>query len=68
MVRGLSLAGAATSIAFVVLKTRVCHDKHMFVTTKHVLCRDKSMFVLLSRQNYVCRDKHVFVATKMILA
>ena len=64
---GLSLAGAAASIIFVVIKVLFCHDKiHLFVTTK----------VCLSRPNYVCRNKiflswqkfccgkHTFVATK----
>ena len=51
MDREVSLAGAATSIIFVVTKvlmrqTHVCSDKPMFVMTKHVCCYDKSMLVV----------------------
>ena len=67
----LSLAGAATSIIFVM--TKVCllrHNfyttnllllgQHVFVATKHVFCRDKSIFVttkVLSQQAYSCYNK-----------
>ena len=50
--RGVSLAGAATTIIFVSTKVdNFCRGKHSFVETKDVFCR----------------DKHVFVATKLIL-
>ena len=53
----LSLAGAATSIIFVVRKllsrqTRVCHDKSMLLETKLLLRQTR-----LSRQNF-CHDKN----------
>ena len=49
----LSLAGAATSIIFVVTKYGFCRDKGMRVATKDMFCRGKHVFVatkLLSRQ------------------
>ena len=62
-------------------QTRVCRDKHVFITTKHVFCRDrdKSIFVALPLQKYVCiilsrqktcffARKHVFVATQLFVA
>ena len=57
----VSLAGADTSIIFVVTKvlsrqTRVCRDKRVFVAMRHVFCRDKK---------YACRNKIMFVATNM---
>ena len=56
-----SLAGAATSIIFVMTKvslrqTCVCCDKHTFVTTKDVFCHKN-----------ICRDKHSFVVTKVVM-
>ena len=52
------LAGAATSIIFVMTKVLswqtcvCCHNKHMFVATKHIL----------SRQKYACCDKRFGVS------
>ena len=59
----LSLAGAATSIIFVVTNTCLSQE-NMFCYEK---CRDKTG--LLLQQKYACRDKTfaVFVTTKMIL-
>ena len=77
----LSLAGAATSKIFVMIKVFFCHDKRMLVATKLLcdktmfvmtkyFCRDKSIVVVtntcLSQQAYFCRDKS-FVATKLCL-
>ena len=47
----LSLAGTATSITFVV--TKICCNKHVFVTTEQFFVVAK----LLSQQNDVCHDK-----------
>ena len=52
----LSLAGAATSMIFVM--TEICYNKHVFVMIKHVFCRNKSVLVA---------KKLLFVATKGLL-
>ena len=59
--RGLSLAGAATSIIFFATKV-VCHDKTRLLSRQKYACRDKH---ILSRLAYFCREKHVFVASKI---
>ena len=60
----LSLAGAATSIIFVMTKDVLCQNKTFVVTNVSLLqqkfCRNKNMFVatkVLSRQAYFCRDQ-----------
>ena len=58
----LSLAGAATSIIFVVTKHAFCHDKNMLVATNMHFCHNKSMLVATKSmlpQNYVCCDKYL---------
>ena len=76
----LSLAGAATSVIFVMTKkkfmTKICspqqnfrHNKIMFVVTK-CFCFNTTFVMTnictcLSRQ-FFCRDKHAFVATKHV--
>ena len=65
----ISVAGAATSFfVFVFIstnvlsrETRVCRDKHVYITTKHVFCRDKSMLVATK-----LHDKIMFVMTKRL--
>ena len=66
-----SLAGAATSVTFVMTKTNTCllWHKHLFVATKHIFCCKKSMLVatkLLSWQTFFCHDKHMYVTIKLI--
>ena len=63
----LSLAGAATSIIFVVTKDMFCCDKHVFVVIKVCLsqqnfCHDKITFVVAN----IYGDKHMLVATKVL--
>ena len=53
----LSLAGAATSIIFVMTNTCLLQQNMCFVVTK----------ICLSQQNF-CHDKHVFVVTKHLLS
>ena len=63
----LSLAGAATSIIFVVTKlllqqTHVCRDKKL-LSRQYYVCHGKHTFVMT--KDVFCRDKHVFIATKL---
>ena len=69
---GLSLAEAATSTLFVAPK--ICHDKHVLVTTKRLLSRQayfrRDKRRVLSLQNYISGAKYLswqtFVATKVL--
>ena len=77
----VSLAGAATSLIFVltiiILSRQIyfSRDKHMFVATKHLFCQDKSMLVATKqacfcrdKQAWFCRDKRGVLSQKRCLA
>ena len=82
MVCRVLLAGAATSIIFVVffsiafVATKVClclSRQNIFVPTKLFsqqtrVCRDKTRHkhTFVTIKDVFCRDKHAFVATKMM--
>ena len=64
----LSMAGAATSIIFVVTKHVFCHDKNMLVATSLLLSRQIRVFVTTKvclQQQKACCDRSTFVATNI---
>ena len=63
---GIALAGAATSIIFVVTKHVFCRDKSMLAATKLRLSRQLCLFFTFVATNISC-DKS-FVATSILLS
>ena len=64
-----SMAGAATSIVFVVTKHVFCHDKNMLVATNMCFCHNKSMLAATKKHAATepCLSRQIFVATKVFV-